>query len=131
MQPRLHTIVIGPLTPAPGRAVGATRRVATSHVFPFSHVALIDRVVRAAHAAVPIDEPAHDGEMSLVGAELVVPFTAAPKTGRASQPFGRKLSPNGVFWLWGLPAWTHRANPGRRYAWWKVRHVARSTVSAP
>ena len=128
MQLRLHTIVIGPLPPAPGGAVGNTRSVATSHGFRFSHVALIDRVVRAAHAAASIDEPAYDDAMSLVGAELVVPFTVAPTTGRAFLLFGRRVSPNSVFGLWGLPAWTHRANPSAWYASWTPRHVERSTI---
>lgn len=87
----------------------------------FGNTALIDSVSDAAHPEVLVYEPGHNGEMSLVGVEFVVPFTIVPKTGRPPELFGQQFSPNDVFGLWGLHVWTHRANPNGTFASWNPR----------
>ena len=87
----------------------------------FGNPALIDSVPDARHPEVLIYEPGHNGEMSLVGVEFVVPFALVPKTGKAPELFGQKFAPNDVFGLWGLHVWTHRTNPSGKFASWNPR----------
>jgi hypothetical protein len=87
----------------------------------FGNPTLIDGVPDALHPEVLIYEPGHNGEMSLVGVEFVVPFDVVPKTGRAPELFGQKYSPNDVFGLWALHVWTHRTNPSGTFASWNPR----------
>jgi hypothetical protein len=83
--------------------------------------AMIDSVPAALHPDVLIYEPGHNGEMSLVGVEFVVPFALVPKSGKVPELFGEKFAPNDVFGLWGLHVWTHRTNPSGKFASWNPR----------
>ncbi|MEP6618799.1 MAG: hypothetical protein ABJE47_05775 [bacterium] len=87
----------------------------------FGNTALIDGVADALHPETLIYEPGKNGEMSLVGVEFLVPFTAVPKTSAAPVLFGQKFSPNDVFGVWGLHVWTHRTNPSGLFASWNPR----------
>jgi hypothetical protein len=87
----------------------------------FGNPTLIDGVADALHPEVLIYEPGHNGEVSLVGVEFVVPFKAVPKTAEAPELFGQKFSPNDVYGLWGLHVWTHRTNPRGTFASWNPR----------
>ena len=87
----------------------------------FGNTALIDDALDPLHPEVLIYEPGVGGDMSLVGVEFVVPYTAVPKTGTPPQLFGQKNSQNDVFQLWGLHVWTHRANPSGLFAPWNPR----------
>jgi len=87
----------------------------------FGNGALIDGTADAQHPEVVIYEPGNNGEMSLVGVEFVIPFTALPKTSPAPVLFGEKFVPDDVFGLWALHVWTHRANPSGLFATWNPR----------
>jgi hypothetical protein len=87
----------------------------------YGNPSYIDGTVDAAHPEVLIYEPGTDGQMSLVGVEFIVPFTAVPKSAPAPSLFGQKFSPNDVFGVWGLHVWTHRLNPSGTFAMWNPR----------
>jgi hypothetical protein len=82
---------------------------------------LIDGTVTPNEPEVLIYEPGTNGEMSLVGVEFLVPFTAIPKTGTPPTLFGQAFSPNDVFGVWALHVWTHRTNPKGTFAAWNPR----------
>jgi hypothetical protein len=87
----------------------------------FGNTALIDATVDANRPEVLIYEPGLNGDMSLVGVEFVIPFTAIPKTATAPTLFGQSFIPNDVFGLWTLHVWTQRANPNGLFAEWNPR----------
>jgi hypothetical protein len=87
----------------------------------FGNAALIDGTPEALRPEVLIYEPGHNGEMSLVGVEFVVPYQIVPKNAPAPELFGQRYSQNDVFGLWGLHVWTHRANPNGLFAPWNPR----------
>jgi hypothetical protein len=87
----------------------------------FAKTSLMDAVPDALHPEALIYEPGTNGEMSLVGVEFIVPFTAVAKSAPAPELFGQKFSPNDVFGVWGLHVWTHRANPSGLFASWNPR----------
>jgi hypothetical protein len=82
---------------------------------------LIDGVADALHPEALIYEPGTNGELSLVGVEFIVPFTAVAKTAAAPTLFGKKFAPNDVFGVWALHVWTHRTNPSGLFAAWNPR----------
>lgn len=87
----------------------------------FGNTTLFDAVADSLHPEVLIYEPGTNGEMSLVGVEFLVPYTAIPRTGTAPVLFGQKFSQNDVFQVWALHVWTHRANPSGLFASWNPR----------
>jgi hypothetical protein len=87
----------------------------------FGNTSLFDGNIDPLHPEVLIYEPGVGGDMSLVGVEFVVPYTAVPKTGTPPELFGQKFSQNDVFQLWGLHVWTHRSNPSGLFAPWNPR----------
>jgi hypothetical protein len=87
----------------------------------FGNTALFDAVADSLRPEVLIYEPGTNGEMSLVGVEFLVPYTAIPRTGTAPVLFGQKFSQNDVFQVWALHVWTHRANPSGLFASWNPR----------
>jgi hypothetical protein len=87
----------------------------------FGNTNLFDAKSEALKPEVLIYEPGHDGEMSLVGVEFLVPFTSIPKTGTAPELFGQKFQVNDVFGVWALHVWTHRTNPSGLFANWNPR----------
>ena len=87
----------------------------------FGNTALFDATTDRIHPEVLIYEPGTNGEMSLVGVEFIVPFTAVSKQSPAPMLFGQKFSPNDVFGVWGLHVWTHRSNPRGLFASWNPR----------
>jgi hypothetical protein len=87
----------------------------------FGNTALIDGTADALHPEALIYEPGTDGQMSLVGVEFLVPFTAVPKTGTPPTLFGQKFQVNEVFQVWALHVWTHRLNPSGTFANWNPR----------
>jgi hypothetical protein len=87
----------------------------------FGNTTLFDAVADSLHPEVLIYEPGTNGEMSLVGVEFLVPYTAIPRTGTAPVLFGQKFSQNDVFQVWALHVWSHRANPSGLFAWWNPR----------
>ena len=68
------------------------------------------------HPEVLIHEPGANGEMILIGAEFIIPFTVLPKSAPAPTLYGQKFFDRAVFGLWGLHVWTHRANPSGLFA---------------
>jgi hypothetical protein len=87
----------------------------------FGDPTIIDGAVDARRPEVLIYEPGTNGEMSLVGVEFLVPFTAIPKTGTPPTLFGQTFAPNDVFGVWALHVWTHRTNPKGTFAPWNPR----------
>jgi len=87
----------------------------------FGNPAFIDAVADSLHTEVLIDEPGTNGEMSLVGVEFLVPYTALARTSQPPVLFGQKFSQNDVFQVWPLHVWTHRANPSGLFASWNPR----------
>lgn len=87
----------------------------------FANTALMDAVADHLHPEALIYEPGTNGEMSLVGVEFIVPFTAVPKTAPAPELFGQKFGVNDVFGVWALHVWTHRRNPSGLFASWNPR----------
>jgi hypothetical protein len=87
----------------------------------FGNNAFIDGTADALHPEALIYEPGTNGEMSLVGVEFLVPFTAVPKTAAAPVLFGQKFQVNDVFGVWALHVWTHRSNPSGLFANWNPR----------
>jgi hypothetical protein len=85
------------------------------------NAALLDATVDPVHPEALIYEPGTNGEMSIVGVEFIVPFTAIPKTSPAPTLFGQKFEPNEIFDVWALHVWTHRANPKGMFAPWNPR----------
>ena len=68
-----------------------------------------------------IYEPGASGQMSLVGVEFIVPFSAMAKTSPAPTLFGQTFAVNEVFGVWALHVWTHRLNPKGTFASWNPR----------
>ena len=87
----------------------------------FGNGALIDGTADALHPEVLIYEPGANGDMSLVGVEFLVPYTAVPKSSAAPELFGQKFVQNDVFGVWALHVWTHRTNPSGLFANWNPR----------
>ena len=87
----------------------------------FANSGYIDGTADQRHPEVLIYEPGTNGEMSLVGVEFIVPFTALPKTSPAPMLFGQKFAVNDVFGVWALHVWTHRTNPKGTFAPWNTR----------
>jgi len=87
----------------------------------FGNTNLIDGVADSLHPEVLIYEPGTDGEMSLVGVEFLVPYSAIPRSGTAPALFGQSFSQNDVFQVWALHVWTHRTNPSGLFASWNPR----------
>jgi hypothetical protein len=87
----------------------------------FGNTNFIDGTADAQHPEVLIYEPGTNGEMSLVGVEFLVPYTAISKTSAAPVLFGQKFSQNDVFGVWALHVWTHRTNPSGLFASWNPR----------
>jgi hypothetical protein len=87
----------------------------------FGNPNFIDGVADANHPEVLIYEPGVNGDMSLVGVEFIVPFTALPKTATPPTLFGQKFQVNDVFGVWALHVWTHRINPNGTFAQWNPR----------
>ena len=87
----------------------------------FGNTALFDAHTDPLSPEVLIYEPGHNGEMSLVGVEFLVPFTSVPKTAAAPELFGQKFQVNDVFGVWALHVWTHRSNPSGLFANWNPR----------
>ena len=87
----------------------------------YANTALLDATVDPQQPEALIYEPGTDGDLSLVGVEFIVPYTAVPKTAPAPQLFGQSFSQNDVFGVWGLHVWTHRANPSGTFAPWNPR----------
>jgi len=83
--------------------------------------AFIDAHVDLVHPEALIFEPGTNGEMSIVGVEFIVPFTAVSKQSAAPVLMGQKFSPNDVFGVWALHVWTHRSNPRGTFAPWNPR----------
>ena len=81
----------------------------------------IDGHVDLVHPEALIFEPGANGEMSIVGVEFIVPFTAVSKQSPAPVLMGQKFSPNDVFGVWALHVWTHRSNPRGTFAPWNPR----------
>jgi hypothetical protein len=87
----------------------------------FGNTSYIDGAVDHLRPEVLIYEPGTNGEMSLVGVEYIVPFSAIPKTSPAPVLFGQTFAVNEVFGVWALHVWTHRANPKGMFAPWNAR----------
>lgn len=87
----------------------------------FGNTSYIDGVAEPLRPETLIYEPGTGGEMSLVGVEFLVPFSAVPKTASAPVLFGQKFSVNDVFGVWALHVWTHRTNPSGLFATWNRR----------
>ena len=87
----------------------------------FGNTTLFDANADRLHPEVLIYEPGTNGEMSLVGVEFLVPYTALPKTSPAPVLFGEKFQQNDVFGVWALHVWTHRTNPSGLFASWNPR----------
>jgi hypothetical protein len=87
----------------------------------FAKTDLLDAHLDPAQPEALIYEPGTNGEMSLVGVEFIVPFTAVSKQSPAPMLFGQKFSPNDVFGVWALHVWTHRSNPRGMFAPWNPR----------
>lgn len=87
----------------------------------FGNTSYIDAVADSLHPEALIYEPGTNGEMSLVGVEFLVPYSAVPRTAAAPVLFGQKFSQNDVFQVWALHVWTHRANPSGLFASWNPR----------
>jgi hypothetical protein len=87
----------------------------------FGDPGIIDGTADAMHPEALIYEPGTNGEMSLVGVEFLVPFSAVPKTAAAPVLFGQKFQVNDVFGVWALHVWTHRSNPSGLFANWNPR----------
>lgn len=87
----------------------------------FGNASFIDGVADPLHPEALIYEPGTSGEMSLVGVEFLVPYSAIPKTSPAPVLFGQKFSQNDVFGVWALHVWTHRTNPSGLFATWNPR----------
>lgn len=87
----------------------------------FAKVDLLDGVVDEVHPEALIYEPGTNGEMSLVGVEFIVPFSAVPETAPPPTLFGQQFVPIDVFGVWGLHVWTHRLNPSGPFAMWNPR----------
>jgi hypothetical protein len=87
----------------------------------FAKPGLIDGKAEALAPEALIYEPGTNGEMSLVGVEFIVPFTAVSKSSPAPVLFGQHFSPNDVFGVWALHVWTHRGNPSGLFAPWNPR----------
>ena len=87
----------------------------------FGNTAYIDGAVDPLRPEALIYEPGTNGEMSLVGVEFLVPFSAIPKTAPAPVLFGQKFAVNDVFGVWALHVWTHRSNPSGLFASWNPR----------
>jgi len=81
----------------------------------------IDPTVDPLRPEALIYEPGTDGQMSLVGVEFIVPFSAIPKTSPAPVLFGQTFAVNDVFGVWALHVWTHRLNPNGAFASWNPR----------
>ena len=81
----------------------------------------IDATVDPLRPEALIYEPGTDGQMSLVGVEFIVPFSAIPKTSPAPVLFGQTFAVNDVFGVWALHVWTHRLNPNGTFASWNPR----------
>lgn len=87
----------------------------------WGNTAYIDGVVDEVKPEALIYEPGKNGEMSLVGVEFIVPFSAVPRESPAPQAFGRSFQVNDVFGVWALHVWTHRLNPKGTFAPWNPR----------
>ena len=87
----------------------------------FGNPSLIDATVDVQHPEVLIHEPGASRAMSLVGVELVVPFTAVARDASAPVLFGQSFTPDDVFGLWTLHVWTQRTNPSGAFAPWNPR----------
>ncbi len=87
----------------------------------WANASLIDSLPQALRPEALIYEPGNDGNMSLVGVEFIVPFTAHPKTAAPPVLFGQPFSANDVFGVWALHVWTHRLNPSGVFAAWNPR----------
>jgi len=87
----------------------------------FAKPGLIDGKPEALAPEALIYEPGTNGEMSLVGVEFIVPFTAVSKSSPAPMLYGQHFSPNDVFGVWALHVWTHRGNPNGLFAPWNPR----------
>jgi hypothetical protein len=87
----------------------------------FGNSSLIDATADALHPEALIYEPGTDGQMSLVGVEFLVPYTAVPKTSAPPELFGQKFVQNDIFGVWALHVWTHRSNPSGLFANWNPR----------
>jgi len=87
----------------------------------YANPSFLDGTADAMHPEALIYEPGANGEMSLVGVEFIVPFTAVPKTSSAPVLFGEKFIVNEVFGVWTLHVWTHRTNPSGLFASWNPR----------
>jgi hypothetical protein len=81
----------------------------------------IDGTVDLVHPEALIYEPGTNGEMSIVGVEFIVPFTAVAKSAPAPTLLGQKFQANDIFNVWALHVWTHRANPKGTFAPWNPR----------
>src|SRR5690348_13067785 len=57
----------------------------------------IDAKVDLVHPEALIYEPGTNGEMSIVGVEFIVPFTAVPKSAPAPTLLGQKFQANEIF----------------------------------
>ena len=87
----------------------------------FGNPGLMDGAVDPLRPEALIYEPGTDGQMSLVGVEFIVPFSAIPKTAPAPVLFGQTFAVNDVFGVWALHVWTHRLNPTGTFASWNPR----------
>lgn len=81
----------------------------------------IDGTVDPLRPEALIYEPGTNGQMSLVGVEFIVPFSALAKTSPAPVLFGQTFAVNDVFGVWALHVWTHRLNPKGTFAAWNPR----------
>jgi len=87
----------------------------------FGKTSTFDAAIDSLHPEIVIYEPGTNGEMSLVGVEFVIPYTALPRTATAPVLFGQKFLQNDGFQLWGLHVWTHRSNPSGLFSSWNPR----------
>jgi hypothetical protein len=87
----------------------------------FAKTDLLDAHVDAVQPEALIYEPGTNGEMSLVGVEFIVPFTAVSKQSPAPVLFGQRFAVNDVFGVWALHVWTHRSNPRGLFSPWNPR----------
>jgi len=87
----------------------------------FGNPSYIDGTVDPLRPEALIYEPGTSGQMSLVGVEFIVPFSAIAKTAPAPVLFGQTFAENEVFGVWALHVWTHRRNPSGTFAPWNPR----------
>lgn len=92
----------------------------------FRRAALVDAVVDPAHPEILMYEPQKNGELRLVGVELLVPAAAWDPTHSGppmlgGQPFEDRRAPGSggpPFPNYGLHAWVWKHNPSGTYAPW-------------